>query len=130
MINDGALRMAVWVALSGNITGGVYDRVQPGTPFPYTKIGETTSVPWDTHDSDGSESTITLHTFGVAQDSQEVEGILDEIDALLHHKPLALASGSLVMLRREFKESFEDQLEMPGQRSTHGVLRYRALMSE
>lgn len=130
MINDGPLRLAVYAALDGSITGSVHDKVPAGTAFPYTKIGETTSVPWDTHDSNGSESTITLHTFGVIQDSQQVEGILEEIDAILHDATLTLTNGRLVQLRRDFKQSFDDQLEVPGQQSTHGVLRYRALMSE
>jgi len=40
----------------------VYDDVPQGASFPYVVIGDDTSIPWDTDDSVGSESTLTIHT--------------------------------------------------------------------
>ena len=130
MIASAELQAAIFTALSGNITGGVYDEAPPGAQPPYTLIGETTERPWDTHDSDGSEETIVLHVWSQQKGSTETKTIIAEIDALLHHQTLALGgSATLVMLRREFMTVMKDE-EIPGELWRHGVVRYRSLISE
>lgn len=125
-----ALQHAVYTALSGNITGTVHDEVPPGTAPPYTVIGDVTEVPDDTHTSLGSEETVTIHVFHSAKDSTAVKEVMAEIDVLLHHQTLALSTGTLRLLRREFSEVFRDQTEKPGERWRHGVMRYRATITE
>lgn len=130
MIASAALQKAVFVALSGNITGTVHDEVPANTPAPYTVIGETTERPWDAHDSDGSEETLTIHLWSSTPGSTQVKTILAQIDALLHHQSLALDGAPyLVMLRREFVTVLKDE-SVTGETWRHGVMRYRALISE
>lgn len=125
-----ALQHAVYTALAGNITGTVRDEVRASDTPPYTVIGDTTEVPDDTHSSLGSEETITIHTFHSAKDSTAIKEIMAEIDVLLHNQTLALSTGVLRLLRREFSEVFRDQTEKPGERWRHGVMRYRATITE
>lgn len=124
------LQIAVDTALNGNITGEVWDEVPAGTAPPYTVIGDTTERPDDTHTSEGSEETITIHVFSSASSSTEVKGIMAEITTLLHNQTLALSTGVLRLLSREFAEVFRDQTEKPGERWRHGVLRFRATITE
>lgn len=129
MIASAALQKAVYVALGG-ITGGVYDEVPPSTASPYTVIGETTERPWDTHDTDGSEETLVLHVWSSTKGSTQVKTIMAQIDALLHHQTLVMeGSAYLVMLRREFVTVLKDET-VAGETWRHGVMRYRALISE
>lgn len=130
MIASAALQAAIYTTLSGAITGGVYDEVPPSATAPYTVIGDTTERPDDTHSSWGSEETITLHVWSNTKGSTQVKQIMAEIDALLHHQTIALSTGVLRLLSREFAEVFRDQTEVPGQRWRHGVMRYRATITE
>lgn len=125
-----ALQVAIDTALHGNLSVGVYDEVQPDAGSDYVVIGETTERPDDTHSSEGSEETVTIHVISAATDSTVVKGIMAEITTLLHNKTLAMSTGVLRLLTREFAEVFKDQTEVPGQRNRHGVMRFRATIEE
>lgn len=125
-----ALQVAIDTALHGNLSVEVYDEVQPDAGAGYVVIGDTTERPDDTHTSEGSEETVTIHVISAAADSTVVKGIMAEITTLLHNQTLALSTGVLRLLRREFAEVFRDQTEVPGQRNRHGVMRFRATITE
>ena len=125
-----ALQVAIDTALNGNISVGVYDEVIAGATGDYVVIGETTERPDDTHTSEGSEETVTIHVLSREPDFTVVKGIMAEITTLLHNQTLALSTGTLRLLRREFAEVFRDQTEVPGQRWRHGVMRFRATITE
>jgi hypothetical protein len=125
-----ALQKAVFAALNGNVTGGVYDQIPVRTPSPYTVIGETVSErPWDTHDSEGSEEVIMIHVWSLSNGSVEVKEIMGEIDDLLHDaSALPLETGDLVLLHRDYMTVLKEEVK-PGETWRHGVLRYRALIT-
>lgn len=131
MIAASALQRAVYAALSGVITGGVYDNAPPTASYPLTEIGETTGVPDDTHDSEGSEDTVLLHIWDddTAPDATRAKDIMAEIDDALHHATLVLAGGLSAFLRRTMAELIDEE-ETTGQLWRHGVMRYRATISE
>lgn len=129
MIASDALQVAVYGALNGNISAAVYDHVPPNAQAPYVVLGETTMVPWDTHDSDGSEETITLHIWDDAKGTRRMKQVMQQVDTLLHHQSLQLDGAGLVMLRQDFITTFRDAVS-PDEVWRHGVLRYRALISD
>lgn len=129
MIASDALQVAVYGALNGVISGGVYDHVPTGAAAPYVVLGETTELPWDLHDADGSEETITLHFWDDAKGSRRLKQLMAEADALLHNQTLGLSGASLVLLRRDFVTVFRDAVS-PDEVWRHGVIRYRALITQ
>lgn len=129
MIASLALQKAIFAALNGAITGGVYDEVTPGAAAPYTVIGETASeVPWDYHDSEGSDEEIMLHVWSRTTGSTQVKQIMAQIDDRLHDAKPVLETGSLVSLRRTFMTVIKEEVQA-GETWRHGVLRYRALIT-
>lgn len=134
MIASIELQRAIFAALNGQIIGAVLDEF-PVTgqkiSGPYTVIGEVAAeTPWDTHDTDGSEEEPLIHTWSEARGSTEVKTIMAQIDARLHHVPLALDGGkALVMIKREFMTVLRE-VEDDGKVWRHGVMRYRALITE
>lgn len=105
----------------------VYDDVPQGAPSLYVVIGEDTHVPWDTDDSVGSESTITIHQWDKAYRGKarikQTQGLIYE--ALNRHE-LSVPGYNLVTLEFEYSESVLD----PDGVTRHGVVRYRALVEE
>ena len=55
--------------------------------------------------------------------------LMEEIDARLHNQALPLSSGQLVLLQRDDSRVLKEEVR-PGETWRHGVLRYRALISE
>lgn len=131
MVDTGELQEAIYVALNGNITGGVYDDVdvpEDESP-PYTTIGELTEGPDDTHTDEGSNLTITLHTWDNASSSSRVHTILRETKQALHRMTFTLDDGSLAYMVREFVQVLTDESE-PGKPWRHAVQRYRVRTQE
>lgn len=128
MIASDALQEAVYQALNGYVSAGIYDYVPPKAEAPYVVLGETTIVPWDTHDTDGSEETITLHVWDDAKGSRRLKQVMQEIDAVLHNQILPVDGAVMVQMRHDFSTTFRDAVS-PDEVWRHGVLRYRALIS-
>lgn len=130
MITSWPLQKAVFGELDGELTGPAYDEVpEDATDSLYTVIGETTEVPDDTHTDDGSDETITLHTWYrdvLAPGSGPLKQQMAEIDELLHHTPLTLEGGVAVFLTRSFVEVLTEEDPDTGETWRHGVQRYRA----
>lgn len=125
-----ALQQALYDTLYGSIDGGVYDHVPPGAGYPYTVLGDTTEIPDDTHDGDGSEVTATLHTWSAAQGMEEVNQIGEAIDDLLHHDLLTIAGARNWSAEREFSETLRDRDPDTGRILRHRVVRYRFRLEE
>lgn len=129
MIASWELQQAVFTALDGAITGPVYDEVPSSAEDTlYTVIGETTAVPDDTHEEDGSSETLVLHVWhhdDAAPGSGALKDEMAAIDALLHHQALDLPGGGSMQLTCEFAEVIKDE-SVPGETWRHGIMRYRA----
>lgn len=130
MIIAWPLQKAAFGALDGQLTGPVYDEVPDDAEDTlYSVIGETTDVPDDTHDEDGNDETLLIHTWGndpEDRSSRPVKEQMAEIDAVLHHATLVLEGGGSVFLTRVFAEVLKEEDPETGETWRHGVQRYRA----
>lgn len=125
---EAALQKAVYERLSGYASmPPVYDDVPQNAPAHYVVIGEDTHVPYDTDDSVGSESTITIHQWSKSHRGKaEVKATQGLIYSALNRHELTIEDHHLVTLEFEYSESMLD----PDGLTRHGVVRYRALLEQ
>lgn len=122
----------VFTALDGNLSCSVYDDVtvlpdgQPVNGFPYVVIGHDTHRPFDTDDTVGTNSTVTLHVWSRAPGFKECKGIMGEIYALLNRATLTKAGYRVVDCLWEYSDTSTD----PDGETRHGVTRYRLTIEE
>jgi hypothetical protein len=124
-MNQEGIQTAIYNQLVG-IGYPVFDNVPQDTGYPYIVIGDDTSVEWDTDDSIGSESTITIHAWSRYRGRKEVKEMLRAIYSALHRAEFSVEGGYLVECGAEFQETF---LESDGL-TRHGVIRFRLLVDE
>lgn len=101
----------------------VFDDAPEGAQFPYVTIGRVESRLADASGAEALEHIMTLHVWSRHGGRSEA---LDAIAALrnaLHDAPLAVAGRRLVFVFA----SFADVFRAGDARTTHGVLRLRAL---
>jgi hypothetical protein len=118
------LQKAIYSKLSTSLVIPVYDHVPQGSEYPYIVIGEDTAIEWDTDDSVGSESTLTLHVWTRNRGRKECKEIMDSIYDVLHRCELAVTGYNVVNCAWELAETFVD----PDGKTRHGVTRYRIIM--
>lgn len=130
---EAALQQAVYDQLSGYPgMPAVYDDVpvdvkgQPAVAFPYVVIGEDTHIPFDTDDSLGSESTLTLHTWSRYRGKKECKEIMALNYDALTRQSLAVDGYDLITIEFEYSEVVLD----PDGITRHGVQRFRALTEQ
>ncbi|MCV0396190.1 MAG: DUF3168 domain-containing protein [Rhizobiaceae bacterium] len=123
------LQKSVFATLDGDtelsgLLGGqrVYDRVPPGSAFPYITFGRTALYDWSTGTEIGTEHIFTLQVWSKARGREETQAIMERVRALLHDRPLPMESHRLVNLRLEFAEDRQDD-DLAVHR---GLLRFRA----
>lgn len=102
----------------------VYDRPPQNQPTPYVVVGDDYHAPWDTDDSIGSESILTIHTWSVERGKKQVKTIQGQIYDALHRYELVVTGFHTVTLEFDSAEAFTD---VDGQ-SMHGVSKFRALV--
>lgn len=95
----------------------------PYESMPFIVIGDDTVIPWDTDDTLGASTTITLHVWSRYNGRKEANTILGEIYRDLHRNAagLTLAGYHIVDCLHEFSTVFK---EIDGV-TRHGVCRYR-----
>ena len=124
---EAALQQTVYDQLSGYPgMPTVYDDVPVDAAFPYVVIGDDTHIPFDTDDSLGSESTLTLHVWSRYRGKKECKDIMALIYAALTRQPLVLDGHDLITIEFEYSEVVLD----PDGITRHGVLRFRALVEQ
>jgi hypothetical protein len=130
-----ALQRAIYARLTGDATLAgllgaatrIVDQVTEGTSYPYVRIGESLSVPDNTHTSIGREVTETLHVWTRTRGNAAGQAIADRIIVLLDHQVTALDAlllplgHRLVSVRHEFDQALTD----PDPEIRHHVLRFR-----
>lgn len=119
-----ALHEAVFDRLSGQLSTPVYDNVPKNASFPYVVIGEDTHVPFDTDDSLGSESTVTIHVWSRYRGKKEAKQIQGEIYDALTRQELELDGYDLITIEFEYSDVLLD----PDGITRHGVQRFRAIV--
>lgn len=130
---ESALQLAVYERLT-SVSGlpEVYDHVPQqadsgsNVPFPYLTVGDDTHIPFDTDDSVGSESTITIHSWSRARGRAEVKEIQAGVRAALQRFDLDVDGFATVTVEFDFSETFMD----PDTITRHGVSRFRILLDE
>lgn len=123
-----ALQEAVYERLSNYpAMPPVYDDVPTNAPKHYVVLGEDTHVPYDTDDSVGSESTITIHQWSKAyRGKKEVKATQGLIYEALNRHELVVEGYHTVTLEFEYSDAVLD----PDGLTRHGVIRFRALLEE
>jgi hypothetical protein len=123
---ESELQQAIFTRLS-TYTGmpTVYDDVpQSAASWPYIVLGEDTHVPWDTDDSTGAESTITIHIWSRQRGKKETKDIQGLIYTALNRYEMSVDGHHLVTLEFDYSDVLLD----PDGLSRHGVSRYRTLV--
>ncbi len=119
-----ALQGALHGRLSGHVT--VYDAVPQKASFPYVTIGEATATDWGTKTGDGTEVTVTVHTWSRYHGRKECLETMDTVLGLVTGGPLALAGFSVVTAELELLEVLEE----PDGITRHGVQKFRFRIEE
>lgn len=119
-----ALHQAVFERLSDELSTPVYDDVPRNAAFPYVVVGEDTHVPFDTDDSLGSESTVTIHVWSRYRGKKEAKQIQGEIYDALTRQELTVEDHDLITIEFEYSDVVLD----PDAQTRHGVQRFRAVV--
>lgn len=101
----------------------VYDDPPPDVTFPYVTLGRMETRPADTSGGEASEHVVTLHAWSRYGGRAEALDVIAALRAALHNAPLAIAGRKLVLLLATFSDVFRSG----DGRTTHGVLRLRAI---
>jgi hypothetical protein len=104
----------------------VFDDIPAGTAYPYIVVGDSSQVNISTKTLDIHEYTINLHVWSQYRGKAEVKQIMDQIYTSLHDNGITLTGATLVDIKQEFEETF---VESDGI-TRHGVMRFRAVVSD
>lgn len=126
-----ALQEAIYSRLNGfagltALIDAVYDHVPQDPTFPYVQIGEDTAIPFDTHDSSGSDNTVTIHSWSRYRGKKEIKDIQRQVYLALHRFALSVTGVDTVDCQWEFADSFLDDDGL----TRHGVQRFRVMLDE
>lgn len=107
----------------------IYDHVdQASVPeddarFPYVVLGEDTAAEFDTDDTDGQETTVTLHVWDRRRGRKRLKQVLDAVYDALHDATLTITGQVAVLCLWEYSETVPD----PDVLVQHAVTRFRIL---
>ena len=133
-IHGWELQKTIYAALTGaSLTGaaggaitGVFDDVPEDTAYPYVVVGEDTAINVSAKTLDIHEHTITIHTWSQYRGRKEIKVIMEQIYDTLNDASLSVSGGQLVNLKHEFETTL---VEGDGI-TRHGVMRFRAVVSD
>lgn len=117
------IQQAVFDRLASDSSLTVYDHVPEDAAFPYVVIGEDTHVPFDTDDSLGAESTVTIHVWSRYRGKKEAKEIQGIIYDALTRQELTIDGYDLITIEFEYSDVLLD----PDGITRHGVQRFRFL---
>lgn len=129
MSPERALAAALRAAILGDpacaalIADRVHDEAPLEAVFPFLTLGEVRSQAADSAGASALEHTLTLHAWSRYGGKAEAMEVLSALRSALHDRPLAVAGRRLVLLLGVFTDVFR----APDGRTTHGVLRLRAI---
>jgi hypothetical protein len=129
MSPERALAVAIRAAALNNaavqalLSDRIYDDPPPDVVFPYLTLGRVESRPADTASREAIEHAITLHAWSRHGGRAETLDIIAALRGALHNAPLVVTGHKLVLLLATFADVFRSG----DGRTTHGVLRLRAI---
>ncbi len=94
--------------------------------FPYIRIGEFTAIPFDTHSSQGSDNTITIHSWSRYRGMSEIKRIQRQTYLALHRFELVVSGVDTVDCQWDSVDVFLDDDGL----TRHGVQRFRIMLDE
>lgn len=100
-----------------------YDDPPPDVVFPYVTIGRVDSRPVDASEREALEHGVTLHVWSRHGGRAEALEVIAALRGCLHNASLGVADRRLVLLFALFADVFRSG----DGRTTHGVLRLRAI---
>jgi hypothetical protein len=101
----------------------VYDDPPAEAIFPYVTLGRMESRPVDASAGEASEHVVTLHAWSRYGGRAEALDVIAAMRAALHNAALAVDGRRLILLLAGFSDVFRSG----DGRTTHGVLRLRAI---
>jgi hypothetical protein len=101
----------------------LYDDPPPDVMFPYVTLGRAGSRTVDASGGEALEHAVTLHVWSRHGGRAEALDVLAALRGALHNAPLTVAGRRLVLLFAQFSDTFR----AGDGRTTHGVLRLRAI---
>jgi uncharacterized protein (UPF0297 family) len=131
---DGPLGALLPTSLfTGDAGKAVYDRPPASNfselasgVFPFVVIGDDTVAEFDDDDTEGQETTLTIHAWSRSPGKKEVKQVLDAIYNSLHDKALTVTGQMVIYILFEFMETMAD----PDGLTQHGVIRFRITTQE
>ncbi len=131
MSADIALVSAIRAAAAGDINvqallgdpARVYDDPPPDALFPYVTLGRVESRPAEASAGEAMEHAVTLHAWSRYGGRAEALDVLGALRGALHNAALSVEGRRLVLLFAQFADVFRSG----DARTTHGVLRLRAI---
>jgi hypothetical protein len=126
---DGALAAAIRAAAMANgavqaqIAARFYDDAPPDVIFPYVTIGRVETRAIDSSEHEALEHAVTLHVWSRHGGRAEALEVIGALRGCLHNAALAVEARRLVLLFAQFADVFRSG----DGRTTHGVLRLRAI---
>ena len=120
-----ALREAVLAdaGVAALVSERIYDDPPADVVFPYVSLGRVESRPSEASGAPATEHAITLHVWSRYGGRAEALDVIAALRAALHNAPLTLEAHKLVLLLAQFADVFRSG----DGRTTHGVLRLRAI---
>lgn len=101
----------------------VHDDAPPDAIFPYVTLGRVESRPVDASGGEAIDHVITLHVWSRYGGRAEALDVIAALRSALHNAPLAVEDRKLVLIF----VSFTDVFRSGDARTTHGVMRLRAI---
>jgi hypothetical protein len=101
----------------------LYDEPPADVAFPYVTLGRVESRLLDAAGVDAQEHFVTLHVWSRYGGRAEALDVIGALRSVLHSAPLSVAGRRLVLLFAQFSDVFR----AGDGRTTHGVLRLRAV---
>jgi hypothetical protein len=124
---EAALQQAIFDALTAYPgMPAVYDDVPTNAEYPYVALGEDTHIPFDTDDSLGAESTLTIHVWSRYRGKKEAKDIQALVYAALTRQALYVEDHDLITIEFEYSDVTLD----PDGITRHGVQRLRSLCEQ
>lgn len=103
-----------------------FDEPPPDVAYPYVTIGRVESRPLDASERAALEHAVTLHVWSRYGGRAEALDAIGALRGCLHNASLAVADRRLVLLYALFTDVFRSG----DGRTTHGVLRLRAITEQ
>jgi hypothetical protein len=102
------LQVALFARLEDELSCAVFDGAPMNQPKPYVSIDSEVSVNSDILNKRRDTRLFYLSVWSDFKGQEEVKGIMAEIDAALHQRPLPLTTGRVISIRVERKQAQRD----------------------